>query len=322
MSSDSLVSVLMPVYNAGEFLRPALQSIVGQTYKNIEVIIVDDGSTDGCIDTISDLVKGNENVKLISKENGGKSSALNIALDQASGDFYVIQDSDDLSYPYRIERQLKCMQDNPELAAVFVGHDLILNGKRFAPKFEQKSVEDCKEQSKLLQMPGHDAVLMCRMSMVGDMRYDEQLRIGQGVEYVSRICWDHPVMKMGQCLYTYRINYDSAIRKDPNKTIEQINLAFKKICQRRGLDYEKYKARPISQSRIFKHRYFDTHIIPHSMDSVIQLRENGNYREAFRTGMICLGIRLFDPFYYKPLMYCLLPLFVIRKYRELKGSLQ
>lgn len=319
-NNNSLVSVIIPTYNAGQYLRPALQSILDQTYKNLEIIVVDDGSTDSCIDTISDLIEKNDSVKLISKENGGKSTALNVALDQAKGEFFVIQDADDLSYPQRIEQQVKCLQENPELAAVFAGHDLLLNNKRFAPIFEERTVEYCGQQAKKLKMPAHDAVLMCRMSMVGDMRYDTELRIGQGLEYTLRVCLKYPVLKIPQCLYTYRINYDSTIRKDPNKTVTQINLALEKICTQHGFDFEKHKIPLLPESHVFKHRHFDTHIIPHCMDSIVQLKEARNYRQAFRSAFVCLYLRPFDPYYYKPFVYCLTPLSIINKHRKKKNS--
>ena len=78
MKNNPLVSVLIPVYNAGEYLRPALKSIIEQTYSNLEIIVIDDGSTDACIDTITDVK--DSRIRIVSQENAGKSAALNYGL--------------------------------------------------------------------------------------------------------------------------------------------------------------------------------------------------------------------------------------------------
>lgn len=100
-----LVSILISVYNAGGYLRPSVQSILSQTYSNLEILIIDDGSTDHCMDTIADLK--DPRIRVISQENAGKAVALNRALAVLSGEFYAIQDADDVSYPTRIERQVR-----------------------------------------------------------------------------------------------------------------------------------------------------------------------------------------------------------------------
>src|SRR4051794_3814702 len=80
MSANPLVSVVMCVYNAGGYLRPALESALSQTYRNIEFIVVDDGSTDGCMNSIQDLVRGSDVVRVVVQTNRGKPAAMNAAL--------------------------------------------------------------------------------------------------------------------------------------------------------------------------------------------------------------------------------------------------
>ena len=86
-----LVSVLMPVFNAGEYLRPALESVLKQTYSHLEIIIIDDGSTDGCMDSIKDLT--DQRLRLCYQPNAGRTSALNRGLEMLSGEFYATQDA-------------------------------------------------------------------------------------------------------------------------------------------------------------------------------------------------------------------------------------
>src|SRR3954468_10176203 len=93
VAEGPLVTVVMCVYNAGEYLRPSLLSIINQTYRNLDILIIDDGSTDGCFGSVQDLL-ADERVRVIYQENATKPVAFNRALDQIRGEFYAIQDAD------------------------------------------------------------------------------------------------------------------------------------------------------------------------------------------------------------------------------------
>lgn len=108
------VSVIFTNYNHLPYLEEAFLSIVNQTYKNIEIVMVDDGSTDGSVEKMAKLQADYDNkpfpVKLISLEkNSGKWFALNTGISQATGELIALQDADDASMPQRIERQVACM---------------------------------------------------------------------------------------------------------------------------------------------------------------------------------------------------------------------
>jgi len=92
---DILVSVIIPVYNVDEYLRSCLESIVSQTHHNIEIILINDGSTDKSPSICNEFKIKDSRIKLINKENGGLSSARNAGLDVCNGDFITFVDSDD-----------------------------------------------------------------------------------------------------------------------------------------------------------------------------------------------------------------------------------
>lgn len=92
---NSLVSVIIPVYNVEVYLDRCLASIVKQTYENLEIILVDDGSTDTCPKKCDEWAKKDHRIKVIHKKNGGLSDARNAGIDQATGDFLCFIDSDD-----------------------------------------------------------------------------------------------------------------------------------------------------------------------------------------------------------------------------------
>ncbi|MDR1554903.1 MAG: glycosyltransferase family 2 protein [Campylobacteraceae bacterium] len=90
-----LVSVIVPVYNVEKYLRKCLDSIINQTYKNLEIILVDDGSPDNCGKICDECALKDKRVKVIHKTNGGQSSARNMGLDIAKGEYIAFVDSDD-----------------------------------------------------------------------------------------------------------------------------------------------------------------------------------------------------------------------------------
>ncbi len=92
---DSKVSVIVPVYNTEKLISRCIDSILSQTYKNFELLLVDDGSTDGSGAIIDEYAAGDERVFAFHKENGGQGSARNLALERARGDFLAFVDSDD-----------------------------------------------------------------------------------------------------------------------------------------------------------------------------------------------------------------------------------
>ena len=95
MKNNPLVSIIVPVYNTEKYLRKCLDSILGQSYQNLEIILVDDGSTDKSGDIIDEYQKKDGRVVTIHKKNGGQSSARNLGIKNASGEFIGFVDSDD-----------------------------------------------------------------------------------------------------------------------------------------------------------------------------------------------------------------------------------
>ena len=90
-----MISVIVPVYNAEKYLDKCVESIVNQTYKDLEIILVDDGSPDNCPAMCDEWAKKDGRIKVIHKSNGGVSSARNVGLDSFSGEYVTFIDSDD-----------------------------------------------------------------------------------------------------------------------------------------------------------------------------------------------------------------------------------
>ncbi|WP_374724689.1 glycosyltransferase [Calidifontibacillus erzurumensis] len=112
------VSIIIPVYNSGEMIRTTIESLLNQTWKNIEILVVDDASTDETVFIVEEYVKRDSRVHLIRSEiNAGPYVARNRALTVATGEYITINDADDWSHPEKIEIQVKHLMEHPEVMA-------------------------------------------------------------------------------------------------------------------------------------------------------------------------------------------------------------
>jgi len=98
-----LISIVVPIYNVEDYLGRCVNSIISQTYKNLEILLVDDGSPDGCGRICDEYMRIDSRVKVIHKNNGGLSDARNVAIDIASGDYILCVDSDDYVHHAMVE---------------------------------------------------------------------------------------------------------------------------------------------------------------------------------------------------------------------------
>lgn len=101
------VTIIIPIYNVEKYLREAIESAINQTYKNLEIILVDDGSTDNSGRICDEYISVDERIKVIHKKNGGLSDARNAGLDNCTGEYIMFLDSDDFLEPDAVENMHK-----------------------------------------------------------------------------------------------------------------------------------------------------------------------------------------------------------------------
>lgn len=136
MIKGELVSIIVPVYNAEDTIRLCLDSICAQTYKNIEILVIDDGSTDKSREIISDLAQKDIRVRPIFKENSGVSASRNLGMELARGTYLQFADSDDWISPVATERYVQAIsRDNSQLV---VSDYYRVTGKKF---FRRSSIK-------------------------------------------------------------------------------------------------------------------------------------------------------------------------------------
>ena len=114
---EPLVSVIIPAYNASQTIVACLDSVCGQTYKNLEVIVVDDGSADETFAIVQHYAERHKNIpiKIYSIANSGPASARNYGIKHSAGEYIAFLDSDDRWAPIKIERQITCLRVHPDI---------------------------------------------------------------------------------------------------------------------------------------------------------------------------------------------------------------
>lgn len=171
-NKNPLVSVIMPVYNGEEYLAEAVQSILDQTYANFELLIVDDGSSDGTAAIAQELSEKDDRVKVLrNKVNLKIVGTLNRAIDESKGKYIARMDSDDYKYPNAIEQQVAYLESHPDVVVVggaieVCGPNMGVLNHRAYPQ------SDAEVRSKIFRYNpfAHPAVMM-NASLVGDERY-------------------------------------------------------------------------------------------------------------------------------------------------------
>ena len=113
-----LVSVIIPAYNAEDYISETLSSVLAQTYKNIEILVIDDGSQDKTSQIVKSFAEGNSNIILLQQSNKGVAAARNLGIEKAQGEYIAPIDADDIWFPEKLEKQVLVMLNSDSLVGV------------------------------------------------------------------------------------------------------------------------------------------------------------------------------------------------------------
>ncbi|QDP01789.1 glycosyltransferase family 2 protein [Thalassotalea sp. PS06] len=119
------ISVVMPVFNGGKFLSEAVNSVLQQSYRDFELLIINDGSTDSSARILSDFASKDSRVTVFNRENHGLIATLNFAIARCNGEFVARMDADDVCEPERLARQVEFFSKNPNVAVLGTGYSYI-----------------------------------------------------------------------------------------------------------------------------------------------------------------------------------------------------
>lgn len=141
-TTNPLVSVIIPAYNAERFIQKTLESVVNQTYHNIEVLVVDDGSQDKTAEIVKSIAQQDSRVILLQQENTGVAAARNLAISKSRGEYIAPIDADDIWFPQNLEKQVQCMiESNINVGVVYswsvdIDEEGLLTGGFYNSKIE------------------------------------------------------------------------------------------------------------------------------------------------------------------------------------------
>ncbi len=249
-----LVSVLITVYNDKEHILTSVESILNQRYTNFEIIIVDDGSTDGTSDILRNLVSREERVKVLSKENGGTASAANLGLSMCNGKYIARLDSDDYSYDHRLSTQVEFLEKHPDVDLVGGGcHIIDKDGKIIGSRNIFTSNPKKTLQNRCIYQQSD---VMFRKSVLGKLAPGEVYRTklrAEDYDLWLRISEVGNVAKINTILGAWRLNTGGYTLSRKEEQLEAVNV-LKKMAdlRRRGLPDEYELFQPLVSTK--KHR--------------------------------------------------------------------
>ncbi len=200
------VSVIVPVYKVEKYINECVDSIINQTYKNIEIILVDDGSPDNCGKICDEYTQKDERIKVVHKENGGLSSARNCGIDVANGEYITFVDSDDYILDTMVEKMVNLFE-NHKADVVQVS---FTRGK-FVNKNEETTVfcnEECINNYALDNLVRPEAWgKIFKSSLIKDNKFNENIKYAEDLELgLSLYKKIDKIVVSNEELYYYREN--------------------------------------------------------------------------------------------------------------------
>lgn len=220
---EKLVSIIIPVYNVEKYLAECIESVIRQTYTNLEILLIDDGSLDNSGKICDEYAQKDERIKVIHKENGGVSSARNVGLDMAKGEYIAFVDSDDLVEKEYIAAMYENMQENNS-DLVFCRYGKYYKGTiEYVQEKIPKSLIINLQDEKFIQfiyqffilknnIMGSACRILYKSSLAQKLRFDLEIKISEDLLFVLQtILLAMRVSSIGDYLYRYRQIKESTI---------------------------------------------------------------------------------------------------------------
>lgn len=228
------ISIVVPIYNASKYLDKCVQSILNQSYKNIEVILVNDGSTDNSLEICKQYKLKDNRIKIIDINNGGVSNARNIGIERSTGDFIMFCDSDDYVSNKWCEKLIANYKNNNLVMCAYyeIDDNKILNlnsnqnGNYIVNKSRFMELESCG-----LNVPWNK-IFDLNIIKKNNIKFNKKITLGEdllfNIEYLD--CISGQIIFLEEKLYYYRLPRVNSLSKKIIKNYdEQCTFLFKKI---------------------------------------------------------------------------------------------
>jgi glycosyltransferase involved in cell wall biosynthesis len=231
------VSIIMAVYNGKDYVPATMRSVLAQTYRDFELIILDDGSTDGVTQLLQDYAKNDSRIRLVSRPNKGLTPSLNEGLRLATAPLIARMDSDDIARPDRLEKQVAFMEAHPDVVLLGGAYELIDEHGRLLTKLTPPT-DDATLQQHCLQgtTPICHPLAMFRReaaSQVGG--YDETFTVAQDIDFWLRLGEVGKLACLPDVILQYRLHEKSVSEKKQAQQVANMKRACESAWQRRGI---------------------------------------------------------------------------------------
>lgn len=232
------ISVLMPVFNAERYLSQAIDSILSQTVGDFEFICVDDGCTDRSTQILKDYARRDSRIVIITRANGGVTSALNAGLAVARGEYVARMDADDVAEPSRFGRQLEYMNQHPQCAAVgcWVIH-IDAGGeeeRRTERRLTHEEITDCLLDGNAGALP-HFGAFIRRNLLTQIGNYREQFPVAQDLDLFLRLSEVGSLTNIPEFLMRYREHETSVGASRAKQQARHAREILRQTYDRRGM---------------------------------------------------------------------------------------
>lgn len=217
-----LISIIIPNFNRQHLIQRAIESVNQQHYSNVEIIVVDDQSTDQSVSIIQDLQKQQDNLSLfVIEENRGANACRNIGVEKARGEYLAFLDSDDYFLPTKLEKQVRILQDRPEVGFVVTGF-----GAKAVHSLPE-GIIPLKETIKQNNLGGFSTLMVRKelFQQVGGL--DSNLLSCQDWDLFLKLLQVSQGYKLAEDLVAYEVQEDS-ISKNSTKVIQGYQIVSKK----------------------------------------------------------------------------------------------
>jgi glycosyltransferase involved in cell wall biosynthesis len=265
--SQPKVTVVMSVYNDEPYLAEAVESILGQTFKNFEFLIVDDGSTDKSSAILKKYAAKDKRIRLLSQKNRGLVASLNRSIKEAGSEYIARQDADDKSAPNRLVKQIEFLKANPDV--VIVGSSISVideNGKSLHQHAVLLNDLELREELLVRSPFAHGSVVFKRQAAIDAGLYNKASWPAEDYDFWLRLSDYGQLANFDACLYTYREHDQSISQKNlvlQHKKVKAIReLAWKehsRLMPKKKIDLNHYKNLDMGQQRI--ERIIDNNVL-------------------------------------------------------------
>lgn len=205
--SNPRISVVMPVYNAEQYLKEAVDSILDQTYTDFELIAINDGSKDGSAKILDEYAKKDPRVIAVHQENKGLVATLHRAIEMARGEFIARMDGDDVSFPRRFEQQVAVLDANPDVILVAGGFEVIDEDSEFLYREVLPAHDRDLKRRMLLRNPlAHGSVTFRKAILKTVGNYTDEFGPTEDFELWSRMSLAGKFVALEQTIFRWRVN--------------------------------------------------------------------------------------------------------------------